>query len=200
MRSLLLLVQFICLLVPTNHTLSRADRRPRAPEETCTPGDPACEKSAQLLLSLDDTTVMDRNLVEVQVVPRLIFQEWCPQHLWSFLSSPERGRRLVGDIIALLQGSGMHGVVLEAWKQMPAGLFLDFLRTLSDKFRVEELYLILVVPPTNPDPEGAYNASHFSLTGPLLDSIEITTYDYSLLSKRPGPSAPLPLVEACAEV
>ena len=295
MTSRILFVLLIAsLLSPANQTLSRSDRKSRAPRDTCTPGDPVCDKAARVPLSLD-TTVVDRNLVQVQVsyesilrnhkaysrahtgiksfsmattlafvtpwnrkgyettvtfaqkfshvsptwlqvspageligredvnrkwlrklmkanpevrvVPRLIFHEWTPGQFDAFLSNQQRCLQLVSDVISLLKEAGLHGVVLELWKQMPSSafsFFLEFLRALSEGFRAEEFYLSLVVPPTSPDPEappeGSFNSSHFSLTGPLLDSVVLTTYDYPLITKRPGPSAPLPWMEACVQV
>ena len=288
---LLAVLLMLCLAPGTHQTLSRADRKRHVPKDTCTPGDPLCDKTAELPPTLD-ATVVERNLVSEQVtysdilrnhktysqtyartrfvsmvttlafvtpwnsrgyelaqtfsrkfthvspvwfqvspsgqiggtqdvkekwlrrllkanpdllvVPRFIFENWAPEEFAAFFSSTDRMSRLAGDLTELLERYRMHGAVLEIWKQMPAlefAGFTGFLRLLSGQFKQHGLYLSLVVPPTNPDPEALdetpYNSSHFLETGPLVDSVLLMAYDYPFLVQRPGPTSPLPWIEGC---
>ena len=287
-----LLITSLCLV--TEQTLSRSDRKKPVSQDTCTPGDPLCDKSADVPVTLD-TTVVDRNLVredvtyldvirnhnkysqnhattrfvsipttlgfvtpwnskgyeialtfsrkfthispvwfqilpngeingkhdikekwlrklyksnpDLKVIPRFIIEGWTAEEFDTFFSRADREIQLIDDVTKLLKQHKMHGAVLEVWRQMPARFFpqlVSFLEILSDRFRAKDLYLCLVIPPSNPDPEAAeetpYNISHFMSTGPLLDSVLIMTYDYPAMIQRPGPSSPLPWVESCVSV
>ena len=288
---LLAVLLIFSLPLLTQQTLSRADRKKPVPKDSCTPGDPLCDNTAESPPTLD-ATVVERNLVSEQVtysdvlrnhktysqtyartrfvsmvttlafvtpwnskgyelaltfshkfthvspvwfqvspsgqitgrqdvkekwlrklyrsnpdllvVPRFIFESWPPEAFSEFFSSQNRMSQLADDLAELLAQYRMHGAVLEVWKQMPsqesAGL-TGFLRLLSGRFKQQDLYLSLVVPPTNPDPEAIdetpYNASHFLETGPLVDSVLLMTYDYPFLVQRPGPTSPLPWIEGC---
>ncbi|KAI6649056.1 Chitinase domain-containing protein 1 [Oopsacas minuta] len=279
------------LLTLTNQTLSRSDRKKPVPKDSCTPGDPLCDKSADTPVTLD-ATVIDRNLVredvkytdvlrnhktyshvhakirfvsmettlvfvtpwnskgyelaltfshkfthispvwfqlspsgdisgkhdikekwlrklyksnpDLKVIPRFLFDGWSADDFDTFYGSEDRMNKMVDGVIHLLTHYKMHGAVLEIWRQMPSEYFykfMGFLQILSDRFEEKDLYLCMVVPPSNPDPEAIdpapYNSTHFLATNPLLDSVLIMTYDYPSLIQRPGPSSPLPWIEGC---
>ena len=144
---------------------------------------------------------------DLKVVPRFIFDGWTADDFDSFFSGQDKQVQLVDDVTKLLSKHKLHGAVLEVWRQMPAQFFpqlVSFLEILSERFRAKDLYLCLVIPPSNPDPEAVeetpYNITHFLATGPLLDSVLIMTYDYPAMIQQPGPSSPLPWVESCVSV
>ena len=290
--SYLLAVLFLVSLVSlSRQTLSRADRKKPVPKDSCTPGDPFCDRTADLPPTLD-ATVVERNLVSEQVtyadilrnhktfsqtyarhrfvsmvttlafvtpwnsrgyelaltfsrkfthvspvwfqvspsgeiagrqdvkekwlkklhranadllvVPRFLFEDWSSEEFADFFSRLDRMSLLADQLTGLLAEFHLDGAVLEIWKQMPSVAFagfMGFLRLLSGRFKQQNLYLSLVIPPTNPDPEATdetpYNSSHFLETAPLVDSVLLMSYDYPFLVQRPGPTSPLPWIEGC---
>jgi len=117
----------------------------------------------------------------------------------TILASPELRRRLIGNLVALVEDKGYDGIDLdwEALKAADRERFSSFVEELATALHAEQRFLSIAVPPKTSEP-GQWDNQIFAdwaRIGGAVDEFKIMTYSYSGPWSGPGPQAPLAWVD-----
>ena len=112
----------------------------------------------------------------------------------AVLASPDRRRRFIDDLLALVKDMGYDGVDLD-WEDLrPADRdgFSALVEELADALHAEDRFLSIAVMPKTSEPGEWDNQKYadWSRIGKAVDEFKIMTYSYSGPWGDPGPQAP----------
>jgi spore germination protein YaaH len=117
----------------------------------------------------------------------------------AILASPERRRRLIDDLVRLVEEKGYDGIDLD-WEGLKAAdrdRFSSFVEELAAALHEKRRFLSIAVTPKTSEP-GRWDGQIFvdwARVGRAVDEFKIMTYSYSGSWSDPGPQAPLAWVD-----
>jgi spore germination protein YaaH len=117
----------------------------------------------------------------------------------AIMASPERRRRFIDDLVALVEDMGYDGVDLD-WEDLkPADRsgFSALVEDLAGALHAKDRFLSIAVMPKTSEPGEWDNQKYadWSRIGKAVDEFKIMTYSYSGSWGDPGPQAPLEWVD-----
>ena len=113
----------------------------------------------------------------------------------AILASPELRRRLIDNLVTLVEDKGYDGIDLdwEALKAVDRARFSSFVEELAAALHGKHRFLSIAVTPKTSEP-GQWDGQIFAdwaRIGRAVDEFKIMTYSYSGSWGGPGPQAPL---------
>jgi spore germination protein len=117
----------------------------------------------------------------------------------TILASPQLRRRLIGNLVKLVEDKGYDGIDLdwEALKAADRERFSSFVAELAAALHAKHRFLSIAVAPKTSEP-GQWDNQIFAdwaRIGKAVDEFKIMTYSYSGSWSGPGPQAPLAWVD-----
>jgi spore germination protein len=117
----------------------------------------------------------------------------------AILASPELRRRLIDNLVTLVEDKGYDGIDLdwEALKAADRERFSSFVTELAAALHARHRFLSIAVAPKTSEP-GQWDNQIFAdwtRIGKVVDEFKIMTYSYSGSWSGPGPQAPLVWVD-----
>ena len=117
----------------------------------------------------------------------------------AVLASPDRRRRFIDDLLALVEDMGYDGVDLD-WEELrPADRdsFSVLVEELAEALHAEQRFLSIAVMPKTSEPGEWDNQKYadWKRIGKAVDEFKIMTYSYSGPWGDPGPQAPAEWVD-----
>lgn len=138
---------------------------------------------------------------KVQILPRLLFEQWSMDNFMEIFSNQEKMYSLVNFIINFIEEQEFDGMVLEIWSQFGGHYKAELtglVKELGEAMMAKRLKFILVIPPplASINSLGMFTKDDFDLLAPMVDGFSLMTYDYPHYS-RPGAVAPYEWIRQC---
>ncbi|VDM52778.1 unnamed protein product [Angiostrongylus costaricensis] len=144
-----------------------------------------------------------KNNSYVKIVPRVLFDDWSPDHINQFIQHEAWMNRCLGDLINLLTRSNFDGAVIEFWSKVmihtrgeAVNLLVEMMNSWGSTFHKRNMQFILAVGPAlNPKNQitKMLTTSHLYALAENVDYIQMMTYDFP--STSPSGVAPYDWVE-----
>lgn len=132
----------------------------------------------------------------------MLFDGWTGNDYTKLLTNKQEMKSLLQTFIDTCKKWKFDGLVIEVWSQIAGGLpfniLVNFVREIGEEFQLNDLDLILVVPPKRGDESALFNDKHFEELYEYVTAFSLMTYDFSH-PQLPGPNAPLEWVEDCVK-
>ncbi|KJH41479.1 hypothetical protein DICVIV_12543 [Dictyocaulus viviparus] len=132
-----------------------------------------------------------KNNSNLKIVPRILFDDWSPEHLSQFLQNETWMNRCLLDLLNLLTRNRFDGAVVELWSNVmihtrgeAVNLLIEMMNSWAATFhKRNKEFIVPVGPPlsSNNDLTGMFTPSHFNALSRHVDYIQIMTYDFPAL-------------------
>ncbi|KAJ9589908.1 hypothetical protein L9F63_016969 [Diploptera punctata] len=138
----------------------------------------------------------------VNIVPRVLFDNWSAKDLTALTSDANECNRLADVLLENAKKFKFDGYVLELWSQVVGRisnhLIIQTIKQIAEKIKTAKLILILVIPPIRGHDPEAFDVDDFEQLADDVTAFSLMTYDFSS-PQRPGPNSPLSWVRSCVE-
>jgi chitinase domain-containing protein 1 len=145
--------------------------------------------------------VKEKSESKVEFLPRILFEKWTPQDLYSLFNDEQEMQSLIKMLIKNSNKYKFSGYTLEIYIQLNGYSKPDinhFINDLANELHKIGKKLVLVVPPAVSSNGRPSKASHvvfsredFNDLKDVVDGFSLMTYDFSSNSGKVGANAPL---------
>ncbi|CAH1377110.1 unnamed protein product [Tenebrio molitor] len=136
---------------------------------------------------------------KLKIVPRILFSSLDQRTMDTLFTNSKEVKALIKMLIRAAKNYHFDGFVIEIWPQVQGDFdynpLIHLVRAIGDSLALENLDLILVIPPKRGH-HLPFSEEHFNKLYDHVTAFSLMTYDYSN-PRRPGPNAPISWVEDC---